>query len=88
MAEPTCKTCRFWSRDTERDQDEFCGVGDCRRYPPVLLQSPELLANEPDDDCDDHRLRPALFPETYDWDWCGEHQPSNHVEHVAPPSID
>lgn len=59
---PTCETCRFWRRlDGEEVLD---GQGECRRHAP----SPTLEIRD-----DGYG---ALWPETWDEDWCGEHEPA------------
>lgn len=62
-----CETCRFWERD-EVDEDD--DKGRCHRFPPVFSGFLNL-GKGPD-------LEEPFFnqAESYEWEWCGEWQPS------------
>ena len=58
MEKPKCGTCVHW----EDEAVEPGGLGYCNRYPPVPIYVAHIR---------DFRFK---FPETHDWDECGEHQ--------------
>jgi len=53
-----CDTCRFWRKQTLRDENDW---GQCRRMPPIL---PDLV--------DDKLVIAGIWPSTKGGDWCGE----------------
>lgn len=68
MNDQRCKTCRFWQ---VIDEDT---LGNCRRYPPTLIQTDHL--NEVCKDALDELGTATLgiFPSTAAMEWCGEWQ--------------
>lgn len=65
MTEPRkerCETCRWWlrHRGTKAGKKYISNKGDCRRYPPTVMQ----------DENED-----SQFPISPLFDWCGEWQP-------------
>ena len=60
-SKPTCSNCRYWELSLELKGGVSAGI--CRRYPPTIL---------PPQDGEDHNR--SLFPETGNFDWCGEHE--------------
>ena len=57
-----CKTCLFWKRYKEPRKNDV-RYGQCRRYPPALLDE------EPR-----RKFRHAYHPDTHEEHWCGEWQ--------------
>lgn len=77
--EPTCATCRFWQREEGRRGPTDNLEGMCRRYPPVIL---DALIRERVSRYKTHSALESVeaaysaeFPRTYEFSWCGEHQP-------------
>lgn len=67
LPDECCGKCRFWSPPTENQLAENAeSDGECLRYPPTLVMTDAGLEN--------------WFPDTADFDWCGEYQPSEPVE--------
>lgn len=75
MTRPTCGNCRFWddspSRDAGGDLLPIEGMvpgtvlGQCRRSPPCVAFDSAVEGDVN-----------AVFPETYQGQWCGEHAPA------------
>lgn len=100
MNEPTCENCRFWQETVDdkclvnnENESTFKG-GECRRRAPVLIAAQAPLLNEKrntgeggreDDGQEDIR---RVFPLTYSWDWCGEHQPRGKPLPQLPVALD
>ena len=73
-----------------------CNSGECRRHAPsiIMAMAPRMLLRltttpskrngppEPDTEGEDAR---RVFPITYCWDFCGEHQPRKPLP-VVPPT--
>jgi hypothetical protein len=59
---PICKTCPHWKNLHDGEQG-----GECRRYPPTLPRSSELIAE----------IGPYgggfSYPDSPSFGWCGEH---------------
>ncbi len=87
-----CETCLYWKLDESQDSDEIPDehVGECRRYPPVLVlmdtQSEDYdtfitegLEDKTRDACDPLRASHSFVywsqPFTMDTCCCGEHKP-------------
>lgn len=60
MAEAMCKTCHFWHQRLNTN-DVRATTGQCRRYPPQLASSADLIR--------------GCHPITYLHEWCGEYKP-------------
>jgi len=62
-----CEGCKFWS-DAGND------TGECRRYPPMILQptSLEILSITTPDVVDEQIERLSRWPIVDASDWCGE----------------
>lgn len=58
----SCMNCRFYLRYTYSTKDgEFeTENGECRRYPPVIQESSEIIRNK------------SVFPIVRQDQWCGE----------------
>ncbi len=63
-----CDTCRFWQRDVG-------GLGECRRWPPVIVTGQIGDGIDPDEN-----LCVGVWPDTLERDWCGEWQPTSAQE--------
>lgn len=59
----SCKNCRFW----ENPGPDAVGWGTCRRYPPIKLEFEEFDEGG--------TARVGQWPDTSEFDWCGEHKP-------------
>lgn len=79
MIDPrTCDTCHWWhlldpdGEGVEADggyKVSDVGTGRCRRYPPKLRRGPNFETDSSD------AAGAAIWPITWDEDWCGEHRP-------------
>jgi hypothetical protein len=53
-----CLNCDYWTPP----EDEHERIGRCERFPPQAVTLPQ-----------DGKMRPAfVWPQTRDWEWCGE----------------
>lgn len=77
-----CNRCRFWRMDltTIDPLDSDWGFGDCRRNPPVLIDSmiaaeivPPRFGNQSDLErpCPASAYSASLWPALFATDWCG-----------------
>lgn len=69
MYEENCGVCRFWRRKHGADEE----FGKCRRNAPsVAIIDPQKPGNE---NLGISRDLEALWPGTFEEEWCGEFQP-------------
>lgn len=65
----TCNSCRFWKEAVFPDSHPNAGIGACHRHAPRPY-SPVVI-----DDLGHVRLRESVtWPDTYEEDWCGDHE--------------
>lgn len=67
-----CFECRYW----EQVEDSQSSLGECKRYPPVIIAS--LLSSEPDPDYS-HRYLAGWYSVTHRNNTCGEWCPSDET---------
>ncbi len=78
MSDANCETCQWWQQldpngegaatDGGYTVSDF-GTGLCRRMPPWLKLRPDPATDSAD------AAAAAIWPVTWDEDWCGEYQP-------------
>ena len=73
MKNVSCNDCRFYK---EADaSDRFPEMGECRRYPPKIIES--LFEQCHSETCaSDMVAMSSFFPKSEAWSVCGEFQPS------------
>lgn len=63
-----CATCKFWERDSARNDIQLGGLfSRCRRFPKIL--------SYPDDEQIQEQWERFDWPWMIDHDWCGEWKP-------------
>lgn len=63
-----CDKCRWWHKEPDSDAISDEGVGECRRFPPQILE------NNPGDG-EPNGMPWGTHPLTFGYDWCGEFTP-------------
>lgn len=56
----TCKKCKWWKFNSDAVEPDECDIGYCRRNAPPCKATEEQCHPS------------AVWPVTYDCDWCGE----------------
>lgn len=82
MSEEYCGNCRFW--DGTETKMRYSGLGNCRRYPPVLdgLQLLQAKVNGYAKSGDEYACDSSSWwstPCVAERDWCGEWKPRAHA---------
>lgn len=70
----SCENCRFWRPEYGAIGDSQ--FGDCRRYPPEIVDRlvDEALEDGEGPEATAVVYRASCFPVTFQGDWCGHHE--------------
>lgn len=69
----SCENCRFWKPEFGDSESQF---GDCRRYPPEIVDRlvDDAIEHGTGPDANEVVYHASCFPVTTQGDWCGMHE--------------
>ena len=70
----TCENCRYWKNNESYHSK---GSGECRKNPPQVMFYKEDIKEETEEVgiTKEIYLHKTIFPEIWEWDFCGEFKP-------------